>query len=73
MEKDWTVVFETTLKYKVELMKHHLEVAGIESVILDQTVSLYVGFPDFENTVKLQVRKEDEVQAKEILKKYVDA
>lgn len=73
MEKDWIVVFEATQKHKVDMMKHHLEIAGIESVILDQTVSYYVGFVDFANTAKLKVRKENEMQAKEILSKYVDA
>lgn len=70
MEKDWKTVYKSPKKYNVESMKHHLDVAGIESVILDQTDSSYIGIPGVSFEAKLQVRAEDEISALEILKKY---
>lgn len=70
MEKDWITVYKATKRFNVEMMKHHMDVAGIESVILDQTDSSYIGIPGVSFEAKLQVRKENEVQAREIVQKY---
>lgn len=70
MEKDWVTVYEANQRYKVDLMKKHLDDSGIQSVIVDQTDTNYVGIPGELFDAQLKVRKEDEMNAKEILQKY---
>ncbi len=68
METDWVTVYEGDQRYKVDLMQEHLEVAGIKSVIIDKIDTAYAGV--FEGLAQLKVHKEDEMNAREILKKY---
>lgn len=70
MDKDWITVYEANERYKVELMKTHLDTAGLNSIIIDQTDSSFAGFTGEIFEAQLKVRKEDEMKAREILKKY---
>lgn len=72
MEKDWITVYESQQRYNVELMKNYLDIAGIESVVLDHRDSSYPGVfvSHSDANVRLQVRDEDKGNALEILKKY---
>ncbi len=64
-------IYESMQSHQVYLMKHHLDNAGIEAIILDNNYSSYTETIVNEMFVcKLQVRKEDEQRAKEILKEY---
>ncbi len=63
-------VYESNKSYQVSLMKKHLDDEGIESVIFDHTDSSYVGLSGEIFVAKLMVNKEDEHQAREILKQY---
>lgn len=70
MDKDWITVYKANKRYRVDLMKKHLDDAGINSVIIDQTDTSYVGIPSEMFEAQLKVRQEDEAKAIEILKKY---
>ncbi len=69
-DQTWVAVFNAEQRYQADLMKKHLDDAGIQSVILDQTDSSYVGVIGMSSGVELRVRKEDEINALEIIKKY---
>lgn len=70
MSKSWVTVYQDNERYRVDLMKNHLDIAGIDSVIIDQTDSAYAGLVGEIFEAQLKVRKGDEVRAFEILKKY---
>ncbi|PVX49876.1 cell division protease FtsH [Balneicella halophila] len=70
MDKDWITVYEANKRYQVELMKNHLDTAGIESIIIDQTDSSFAGTVGELFEAQLKVLKEDEQNARDILKKY---
>ncbi len=70
MSSDLVSVYESNKSYQVSFMKKHLDDAGIESVVFDHTDSSYVGLAGEIFVAKLMVNKEDELQAREILKKY---
>lgn len=70
MDKDWVTVYKANKRYQVDLIKKHLDDAGINSVIIDQTDSSYVGLAGEIFEAQLKVRKEDEQKALETLKNY---
>lgn len=70
MDKDWITVYQANKRYQVDLMKKHLDDAGVNAVIIDQTDSSYVGLAGEIFEAQLKVRKEDEKKAVEIIKQY---
>lgn len=70
MDKDWITVYQANKRYQVDLMKKHLDDAGVNAVIIDQTDSSYVGLSGEIFEAQLKVRKEDEKKAVEIIKQY---
>lgn len=68
MEKDWVVVFETTISYQAEIAKEVLENSEINSVILNQHDSSYTTF----GPIEVYVHKDFKEKASELLKELKD-
>lgn len=63
LDKDWVVVYEAEKRQQVELMKEHLQSAGIDSVIFDRIDASFTEISE----AQLKVHKENEEKALEIL------
>ncbi|MBK7104248.1 MAG: DUF2007 domain-containing protein [Ignavibacteriae bacterium] len=63
---DWEIVFTTSDTIEAEMIKANLEGAGIESIILSQQDKSFPSPGDL-SIVKILVKKEDLVDAKEII------
>ncbi len=72
MQQEWITIYKANKKYQADLMKVHLDNAGIEAIVIDHSSLLYTGMPLIgENSAaELKVQKEDEQKALEILKEY---
>lgn len=64
MEKDWVVVFETTMDFQAEIAKEVLENNEINAVILNQHDSSYTTF----GPIEVYVHKDNQEKAIELLK-----
>lgn len=68
MEKDWLVVFETSLAYQAEIAKEVLANDGIDSVILNQHDSSYTSF----GVIEVYVHQDNKEKAIDLLKELKD-
>ncbi|HKL02428.1 MAG TPA: DUF2007 domain-containing protein [Cryomorphaceae bacterium] len=63
MDKDWVAVYTSGSLHNVELLKHILNQADIDAIVLNQQDSFYKSIGD----IKLLVRRENVIPAKKII------
>ncbi|MGQ8337661.1 putative signal transducing protein [Sunxiuqinia sp. A32] len=64
MEKDWVVVYETSLEYQAEIAREVLENNGIKAVVLNQKDSSYMTF----GPIEVYVHQSNKEKSIELLK-----
>ena len=68
MEKDWIIVFETSLSHQAEIARDLLEAEDIVAVIINKRDSSYTAFGELE----VYVHESNRTKALEILKELRD-
>jgi hypothetical protein len=67
MEEQWEVIFSSTKRYRVEILKSLLLEENIPAVIVDKQDSSYLIFGEIE----LYVERADILEAKRIVEKFL--
>jgi hypothetical protein len=63
MEKDWVLLYSSTIMHDVHLKRIYLAENGIESVIINKKDSIYQSFGDIE----LYVNRNEILKAKKLI------
>ena len=63
MEKDWVLIYSSSIMHDVHMKRIFLEENGIESVVINKQDSVYMSFGDIE----LYVNRDSVLKAKKLI------